>query len=273
MVRVRQTERTGDGAPGQRCADWGEWPGAVARLLDPRNGPAWDLATPTTSPRAFVVAGAPRCGSTFLCRLLEQAGPVGRPGEWLAPVPRRDWALRFGSCGWGVAPPPVLPLVARVASPGRLRDHLRRVRARRSATWFGLKLIGTHLLGTLRGDVGLLEELLGPLRWVRLVRDARHDQALSLARALWTGEWEAAAPHPEPPRPPRWLVRRAQGWIEDQERAWDRTLAGRRPFLLRYEELDEDPRTVTRKVLSFLDVDPTHAVDPARTGCARQRPG
>ena len=81
-------------------------------LLDPRNGPAFDLPTPHSPRRTYVIASTPRTGSTLLARALWDTGLVGAPKEYLNPMQIRDLG---GTPGPHVDPAP--------ASPGPAWSH------------------------------------------------------------------------------------------------------------------------------------------------------
>jgi LPS sulfotransferase NodH len=158
-------------------------------LLDPRNGPDWDLPAPDAPPRTYVVASLPRSGSTLLCNLLWDCGAAGAPKEYLNPMQLRDWELRLGAPAARLRNALLVgPAVGALAGrwgwgPARVQAHLARVRARRSqGGWFGLKLHLHHLRRW--AGAAPLEELLGPVRVLRIQRGDRLGQALSWARAL-----------------------------------------------------------------------------------------
>ncbi|MFM2247184.1 MAG: hypothetical protein RL071_3258 [Pseudomonadota bacterium] len=227
-------------------------------LLDPRNGPAWDLPAPAAPPRTYVVASLPRSGSTLLCNLLWDCGAAGAPKEYLNPMQLRDWELRLGAPAARLRNALLVgPAVGALAGrwgwgPARVQAHLARVRARRSqGGWFGLKL-HLHHLRRWAGPAPL-EGLLGPVRVLRIQRGDRLGQALSWARALQTNQWAAWQ---RPLLPP--VYRRAQidallRRIDEDEAEWDRRLAGRPVHLLRYEALTADPAAALRACLAALD--------------------
>lgn len=219
-------------------------------LLDPRNGPTWDL--PPQPGRLYVVASTPRTGSTLLCRALWDTGRAGAPKEYLNPMQLRDWEVRLGTPASRLRHLPLRgPLLALVHrwGPDRLAAHLERVRARRTSHgWFGLKLHHHHLA---RWGV---EDLLADAVFIHLRREDRVAQAVSWARALQTGQW---ASHQRPWLPPlydRRRIARLLRRIEDGEAGWARLFArhGVVPLRLSYEELVADLPSAVRAVLRHL---------------------
>ena len=229
----------------------------LALLLDPRNGPDWDLPPPATPPRTYVVASLPRSGSTLLCNLLWDCGAAGAPKEYLNPMQLRDWELRFGDGAararnallWG---PAVGALAGRWRwSPTRLAAHLDRVRARRSSGgWFGLKLHMHHV----RRWAGMAppEALLGPVTVLRIQRADRLGQAISWARALQTNQWAAWQRPLLPPVYRRKQIEALLQRIDAEEAEWDRRLHGQPVHRLRYEDLSADPAAALRGCLAAL---------------------
>ena len=86
----------------------------MTTLLDPRNGPRWDLPPPESPPDNYVIAAIPRSGSTLLSRVLWDCGQAGAPSEYLNPMQLCDWERRFG------APRSEMPRTGRLSgiSPG-----------------------------------------------------------------------------------------------------------------------------------------------------------
>ena len=116
-------------------------------LLDPRNGPRWDLHTTEQNRRSYVVASTPRTGSTLLCRTLWGTGLVGAPKEYLNPMQLRDWEVRLGSPWSSLRHRALGGMSLGLVTRGRwdhqrIAQHLDRVKQRRTASsgWFGMKL-------------------------------------------------------------------------------------------------------------------------------------
>lgn len=253
---------------------------SLRALLDPRNGPDWDLPPPPTPPRTYVVASLPRSGSTLLCRLLWGTGRVGAPKEYLNPMQLRDWSVRRGD-RWAQARNGPLQgkLVGGLAgrwgwqgrwSDRRLADHIAAVQDRRSSGgWFGLKLHHHHLLRWQSSPA--LAALLAEARWIRIQRDDRLAQAVSWELALQTGQW--ASWQPAGRRPPRYSARRIARRLRALDRGrqfWDDFLASRSPVTLTHEELVGAPEATVRRVLAALGVEGAATVAVPRPELRRQ---
>ncbi|MCB9672460.1 MAG: sulfotransferase [Alphaproteobacteria bacterium] len=227
------------------------------RLLDPRNGPDFDLP-PCPGARAYVIASTPRSGSTLLARMLWDHGGCGAPKEYLNPMQLRDWEVRFGSPVsrrlHGLLHGPAAGVAGRGHWPdARVDAHLARVRARRSSGgWFGLKLHAHHHARFFAHRT--VEDALGPVTWIRIRRHDRLAQAVSWELALQTGRWVAEQ---RPWRVPIYDRRRITARLVDLDAAeagWDALLAGREVHEVVYEELAADPAREARRTLDFLGV-------------------
>lgn len=253
-----------------RCPSVSPLPHSRSPLLDPRNGPDWDLPRPAAPPQTYVVASLPRSGSTLLCRLLWGTGRVGAPKEYLNPMQLRDWSVRHGSRWDRVRNAPLQgKLVGALAgrwgrrgqwSDPRLTAHLAAVRARRSSGgWFGMKLHHHHLIRWQHHPT--LAALLAAARWIRIEREDHLAQAVSWELALQTGQW--ASWQPAGRRPPRYSARRIARRLRALDRGrrfWDDFLASRSPVTLTHEELVRAPEATVRRVLAELGVDGAAAV-------------
>lgn len=241
-------------------------------LLDPMNGPAGDLPTREGVRRVYVVASTPRTGSTLLCRALGETGRIGRPMEYLNPMQLRDWEVRFGSVAsrWrhSLLAGPLLAGVGLGWGPERLDAHLARVMALRTGPtgWFGLKLHAHHRRRWF-GDRAIEEEL-GTVTWVRMVRRDRLAQAVSWARALQTHQWATTQPAWRRPRyDPAAIAARIEAIAAD-EADWDRELAGQPVVTLAYEDVVADLHAAVRSV--FRHLGERDDVPPPTPGQARQ---
>jgi LPS sulfotransferase NodH len=223
-------------------------------LLDPRNGPGWDLPPPDRAVRTWLLAATPRTGSTLLCRMLWDTGLVGAPKEYLNPMQLRDWEVRLGTplsaARHRLISGRRLALVGPGWSRRRLAAHLERVRQRRSGGgWFGLKLHHHHL-----------DRLTDPIdRCIFLTRRDRVAQAVSWARALQTDQWIGGEP-PQPARYSRWLIARCLSRIESGELGWEAYFrrSGVTPLRLCYEELTAAPSATVHAILAHLAVSDTN---------------
>lgn len=240
--------------------------GCALMLLDPRNGPDFDLPAAPDA-RSYVLASTPRTGSTLLARALWDAGDAGAPKEYLNPMQLIDWERRFGTLAsrlrHQLTVGPLQALVGPGWSARRMAAHLARVRARRSSPrWFGLKIHRHHLvrhLGSARG----LDDALGGARWVWVRRRDRLGQAISWARALQTGQW---AGHQRPYAAPRFRraqITRLMARIERDELAWGLELAPFEPWVVWYEDLAADLHEAVQGVRGLLDLPPCVGSTPA----------
>ncbi len=230
--------------------------------IDPRNGPEWDLPATGRPRQTYVIASTPRSGSTLLCRLLWGTGRVGAPKEYLNPMQLRDWSLRHGSAvaagrNWVLRGRAVGLLAGRWGpwgrwSAGQIQAHLCAVADRRSSgAWFGLKIHHHHLQRWTRRRT--VDDLLGPVRWVRIVRGDVVAQAVSWELALQSGQWASWQAPGGAIYSRRRIARRVRA-IEAAEQYWDRLLVGRPQMTVHYATLRASPEATVRSVLRFLDV-------------------
>lgn len=230
----------------------------MARLLDPRNGPAFDLP-PCMGASPYVIASTPRSGSTLLARMLWDHGGAGAPKEYLNPMQLRDWEVRFGTrlsrLRHGALLGPAVGLAGRGWSDDRVDEQLRRVRARRSSGgWFGLKLHWHHHEQFFARRS--LDVVVGEPTWIRIRRRDQLAQAVSWEIARQTGRWvdtQRAWRHPVYVRA---RVDRRLTDLVAAEAGWDERLRGRRCIDVVYEDLAADPAREVRKVLVALGVAP-----------------
>ena len=237
-------------------------------LLDPRNGPDFDLP-PCTGARTYVIASTPRSGSTLLARLLWGTERVGAPKEYLNPMQIRDWEVRLGSRASSrlhrFLVGPAVGLAGRGRwTDARLRDHLARVRARRSGGtdggFFGLKLHWHHYQQWFGSTGRSVDRWLDSPVFVRIRRPDAVAQAVSWARALQTGAWIEKQLQSQgqavrvPPVYNRRLIAARLADLQAAEAGWDGVLAGRAVCEVDYDALVADPRAVVRDVLDFLGV-------------------
>jgi LPS sulfotransferase NodH len=228
----------------------------MTRLLDPRNGAAFDLS-PCAGARTYVLASTPRSGSTLLARMLWDHGGAGAPKEYLNPMQLRDWEVRFGSrlsrARHALLVGPAAGIVGRRWSTGRIARHLARVRERRSSGgWFGLKLHWHHLVQHLDGRPP--EDLLGPITWIRIRRADRLAQAVSWEIALQTGRWVDTQ---QSWRQPIYLRARVEARLLALQAAaagWDEVIGSQPCLEVDYDALAADPARVVRGVLDHLGV-------------------
>ena len=244
-------------------------------LLDPRNGPAFDLAGPRAPfdraiRRAVVVLSTPRTGSTLLCRTLWDSGRLAAPKEYFNPMQARDWAVRRGEHVASYLPSRALPLWERRWTPARRREHIATVLAHRTdaSGLFACKLQHNQL-GRWFGDLPGLEDAVGQLIIVRLTRDDKTAQARSWVRALQTGQWAAHQPVRGPTRVHPFALRRAARVLREREAAWDALLAGRQVLHLRSEDVFDDLDRSMRQVLDYAEVPSSGPLPPPALSAQR----
>lgn len=212
-------------------------------MLDPRNGPDWDLPRFHGARRRYLVASTPRTGSTLLCRALWDTCRVGAPKEYCNPMQLRDWAVRAGSRSHRLLTGPLVGLAGRGWSRGRLQRHLDLVEGLRTGPtgWFGMKVHRHHFerWGGFEADVV-----------VRIVRDDRLAQAVSWARARQTNRWADFQTEQVRPRYSRRLIQRCLEAIEADEGAWARQFP--QAEVLTYEGLVSDLNGTVGRVLTRL---------------------
>lgn len=227
------------------------------RLVDPRNGDAFDLP-PCRGARTYVIASTPRCGSTLLARLLWDHGGAGAPKEYLNPMQLRDWEVRFGGPVsrrlHRLLRGPAVGLTGLERWPDRRIDaHLARVRARRSSGgWFGLKLHWHHHARFFARRS--IEQVLGPVTWVRIRREDRLAQAVSWDLAQQTGRWVAEQASWRVPTYARDRITARLADLDAADAGWDARLAGESVHEVRYEDLAASPGPVLRGLLDHLGV-------------------
>ncbi len=248
----------------------------MARLLDPRNGPSWDLKASRLPCRTWCVAAVPRTGSTLLCRAVWDTQRVGAPKEYLNPMQLRDWRHRLDPSPtqrWvhGLLRGPA-PAALNLGhwSDETLMAYLDRLRRRRTGPtgWFGLKIHHHHFARWFGNRDP--EDFLGPIRWVTITRRDKVAQAVSWARAVQTGRWAAHQRGWAPPLYDEGAIRRRLMEIERQEVAWSLWLRSRglQPLELIYEDVVADLGGAVRSVLQHLGESPSDLV--VRPGMQRQ---
>lgn len=246
-------------------------------LLDPRNGPDWDLPPSAGRLQPYVIASSPRTGSTLLARLLWDTGLVGAPKEYLNPMQIRDWGLRMGHppSRWAMAAlrghavglaalPPLCP------DP---QQHLSQVIAHRTGPrgHFGLKLHYHHF--EQHCPKGIAPLLGAEPRWIHITRQDRLAQAISWDRALQSGQWAAHQTGLRmPERYSRKRIQSALDRIEQQEAGWQAALAGRSVLKLSYEQLVQDKLGTLQACLAWLSVDADSVALPS-DGLRKQSDG
>lgn len=232
---------------------------------------------PAVPERSYLVCATPRSGSTLLCETLKATGVAGRPEEYFEALldtglPRQP-AEYFGpgadeiAGGRLPAPRPGRPLTsAQVAA--RVRAALEQGTTPNGV--FGAKMMWGYLGDFLRGmraagvaeadDARLLGATFPRLRYVRVVREDKVGQAVSLWRAVQTQTWRHEGDEAEAAEAVYDFAAldHLVAQLAEHERAWGAWFAahGIEPVTVRYEHLAADPGLVVGRVLEELGIAP-----------------
>src|SRR3954471_5468141 len=234
---------------------------------------------------SYLVCATPRSGSTLLCHLLDQTELAGHPEEYFEALrhsgrPRRpheyfDAArhanmierLAFREMPAGAERPPN-PLWTPETYDRYLAWAIEQGTTPNGV--FGAKLMWGYLgdfAELLRGIDGmtgltvpeLLPRAFPDVHYVRITRQDKIRQAVSLWRAVQTQAWQDggdSGPRAEPTfsfRAINYLVR----LLTAHDASWDAYFLGlgHEPLTLTYEELAAAPEPVVRRVLGHLGID------------------
>ena len=225
-------------------------------FLDPRNGPAWDLAGGEPR-RTYVVLATPRTGSTLLCRTLWDTGRAAAPKEYCNPMQAHDWAMRRGE---RTAPAALRVLWERTRSSHFRRRHPEQVRGHRTTRdgLFGIKLQPAQVERWF-GDGDGVERALGPVTWITLRRLDEQSQLDSWLRAARTGHWSATQRSSGLPVPRAWL----EDELARRLACMDRWMTGRPHLSLTTESVFRDLPGALRTVLACIGQPTTGPMPPA----------
>jgi len=203
---------------------------------------AHDFPCATRPTTFYCVAATSRSGSTYLCHQLWATGLMGAPTEYFN---------YHGALLW---------LVARL-KPRTLHHYLELLFALRTSPngVFGFQAHWGQF--EFASKAGLLRSLPG-LRFIHIERRDRLAQAVSLARALQTGQWTSRSPARRPPVYDAAQIRACLRGIERLDMQWRTFFArnGIQPIRVTYECLAADPDAVVDAVLAAFGL----ASDPAR---------
>lgn len=190
--------------------------------------------------KGYAICTEPRSGSSFLGRILQSTGALGRPKEYFSRPRVRAEIRRDPEAGFA-------KLLDRAATPNRV---------------YGLKMFSFHL--DVMAGTGWQSRLPG-LHYVHLERLDLLGRAISHVRAQQTGQaqsWQPAL------RPPRYhadaIAREIRVAIRDQARWRDYfERQGIEPLYLEYEEVAADPQAAADAVAALIGVNPAPRIDPA----------
>jgi LPS sulfotransferase NodH len=249
--------------------------------------------------RSYLVCATPRSGSTLLCHLLDRPGLAGHPEEYFealrhSGLPRQPdeyfdrsrhaniiERLAFREMPDEGPRPEPSPLWDAGTYDRYLAWALEAGTTPNGV--FAAKLMWGYLgdfVDLLHGIDGLdrlpvpavLERVFPDLRYVRITREDKVRQAVSLWRAVQTQAWrqtagEDARGRVEPTfsfRAINYLVR----LLTAHDASWDAYFLGlgRQPLKVTYEELAAAPGDTVAGVLEYLGLDPraTRALEPPR---------
>lgn len=211
---------------------------------------AFDFPLREGAPRvAYLLASVPRSGSTYVSHLLWKSGCLGAPLEY----------LNFEPAG---------PYGFACEAVEKQKEVWRSALRRRTSPngVFGLKAFPLQLEAVQRQNPQLNSEVMrlllgkGPAsRVIQLRRRDRTAHAISYARAILSGIWrrEQEGENRVEPEYSQAAFARAQGLIEQQERAWDNMCGelGISPLVIWFEDALADPDAVTQQVAQFLGIE------------------
>jgi trehalose 2-sulfotransferase len=210
-------------------------------------------------PVSYLVCATPRSGSTLLCEGLKATGVAGCPEEYFEAVPATgrprlpaDYLHGLDDPAahalLGSAPPPDPPPYSSLAGVERYEDHVARVRG-----WgttpngvFGAKVMWGHVA----------EPAALASHFVRVRREDRVRQAISLWRALQTQSWrdegeEGARAHATYNFA---ALRHLVDLLAAHDAAWARYLAGAPVLELTYEAIAADLPRALEHTLEHLGI-------------------
>lgn len=182
--------------------------------------------------KTYVIASSPRSGSHYLAYLLHDAGVFGYPLEYLNPAEVKGWLER--------------------ASVERPEDVLKAIIAHRTSAqgWFGLKAHHYQFKAASAGAIAAL----GTPSFIRIVRQDRVAQAVSLAIAVQTKSWISGMEATATASYDFQRIRKMAQIIDEETAGWDAHLAAADPLVVVYEEMCEDPDATVRAVAQHLGV-------------------
>jgi len=216
----------------------------LRNLLKPKPNPRQRLrpSADWAAPRAtIVIVGAPRSGTTLLCSLMAATNRLGRPGEFF-----NEDAKEF-------------------ANPHGPDDTAHRLTvARKSATANGvlaLKLFPGHLDRAM-ADLHLWEFFPEPA-FVRVTRRDLLRQAISLARAWQTDQWNSLAPGARAqPVYSSDAIERGLALITNENAQWDRFFARYQvsPMMVEYEDLEQRAANIVQ-IIAKVELETIPTID------------
>ena len=199
--------------------------------------------------RVYILASAPRSGSTYMSHLLWRSGCLGAPLEYFNFLPTGHYAAMSGSAERQIAL--WRSVLHRRTSPNGV---------------FGVKCFPAMVGALARANPALFREVTSTLlasspdpKIVQLKRRDRIAHAISYARAARSGIWRAEQEEKEQPATVPYskaAIDEALEAIGTQEAVWDSLYAnsGITPLVVWYEDVIERPEETVESVAEHLAV-------------------
>jgi len=185
--------------------------------------------------RGYVVCALPRSGSSYFCQLLQSTGNLGFPIEYFNTVGRRRDVPDYPT-----APAAQIKEVLRSGTPNGV---------------YGFKLMPAQ--------VDLLRryqwaDCFSGLKYVQITRNDLLGQAISLARAVHSGQWNSRAPARGGADYCRADILKYLHRIALDETRWRLYFARNQivPVHLTYESIVEAPQRAVDKVAALMGISP-----------------
>lgn len=215
---------------------------------DTRNGVPYDplgrnFATPGKPARSYLIASAPRSGSTLLARALWETGQAGAPHEYLNKIFLKGWFKKWGE----------LPV------PEYLQRHTEINTSPNGV--FAMKAHYHQLDAAVLRDGLELGDFLPNLTYIRINRGDAIRQAISYSRALQSDNWTIEEKEVRGPTYSVVEIHNRLKELAENERQWDDYFRERNidPLVVSYEEMESNYQATMRRVLKYLDLE--EAVD------------
>ncbi len=209
-----------------------------------------------------MLCATPRTGSSLLCSLLASTGVAGRPESYFREPDQHTWAGRFGV---PVAADGDFDYADFVGGALRFGSTANGVFAAR-VMWGTMHLLldGLDRRRTARGDLEVLEDAFGPLRFVHLTRRDVVAQAVSWARAEQSGYWQPGDEARAEVRFDFNLIDSLVSTIHEHNAAWRTwfSSAAVTPLDVSYEALGSDPAGTVSNILTFIGAEPPRGWTP-----------
>lgn len=199
---------------------------------------------------SYFICATPRCGSNFLCEVLQSTGVAGRPDEYFWNPPH--WIERWKTSDFA-------GYLAGIRQEGSGPNGV-----------FGLKIMADHLfeVGDKIGDVThtaalplpqRLETAFPHPRYVWLRRRDTLRQAISFHRAIETGAWRSTDESNVAPSEMGFDFGKIDGYVGyliDADCMWDDyfTTNAIETLTIFYEDLAAAPEAVAKRILGFLNI-------------------